>query len=174
LTGVLTLTCPSCGTHYRVEAQPVGLRCPQCQVEHVVKNSGNRIVLALLEGELDLMPKGAAQQVCLNAIKKLNLEILDLQAELDSLSKQGSPLDTVRLIGFCAITLGLVFSVLFGQSNLEALSLAAVGIVLGIVLHGSTELFGQSYYIRKTYLKKLIYQKQVSVFQYERFFFLNK
>lgn len=174
MTSTLSLTCPSCGSILFVDELPRWLRCEQCRVEHVVKNSGSLTVLAPVEGELDRIHKGAARQASLEAIKKLNLEILDLEDELERLSKQGTPLDTVRIIGFCAITLGLVFSVLYGNANLDALSLAAVGIVLGIVLHGGTEIFGQEYFIRKTYLKKLIYKKQSNVFLHERFLFLNR
>lgn len=171
MTGVLILACPSCGTSISLNQQVRWTRCESCQQEHVVRSSGSMPVLAPVEPELERIQKKATRDTALFSIRALNLEILDLQAELDSLTKEGTPLDLTRAVGFSVIVLGMVYLVLFGEVNLNVMSLAAVGVALGAVLHGSTEFIGHDYYLRKTYLSRLIHKKQVQVFEYEQVIF---
>jgi hypothetical protein len=131
--------------------------------------------LILFGSHLRLAPAGRAStyihydnptEVSL-AVKKVKTEILNLEADLKELSAVGSPLDTVRAIGFSVITLGLVYSFLNGAPDTSAFSFAAVGILLGIVLHGGTEFFGKDYYIRKAYLNELIKRKRQELDKYQ-------
>jgi hypothetical protein len=167
LTGILVLACPSCGMNLSVNGQARWLRCDHCQVEHMVKQVDSLPILAPLEAELDRIQESATRKTALSAIRKLNIEILDLQTELDGITREGTPLDTTRILGVCAIVLGLAYLLIFG-----ALPLAGLGVGLGILLHASTEVIGRGYYLHKSYLKRLIFQKQVQVFEYEQVFFL--
>jgi hypothetical protein len=160
------LKCPVCNTKLQEIKGGRTFHCEKCMTPYS---------LILFGSHLRLAPAGQASthiqydnpaEVSL-AVKKIKTEIINLEAELKELSAVGSPLDTVRTIGFSVITLGLVYSVLNGAPDSSTFSFAAIGILLGIVLHGGTEFFGKDYYIRKAYLNELIKRKRQELVKYQ-------
>jgi DNA-directed RNA polymerase subunit RPC12/RpoP len=168
LAEVLFLTCPNCGSKLEVIKSKLRFACPHCQAEHVVKRSGKIVYLSTLEQELESIQIRASRAESERTIMQLYQEIRALEAELQELRSEGAPLDNVRMIGMAAITLGLLFAVIYGISNTFVMGYLAAGIVLGIALHGSTGFIGKDYYIRKTYLKELIDKKRGEIIQYEK------
>jgi predicted RNA-binding Zn-ribbon protein involved in translation (DUF1610 family) len=168
LAEVFFLTCPNCGSKLEVVKDKLRFACPHCQAEHVVKRSGKIVYLCTLEQELESIQVRASRADSERTIKLLYHEIRALEAELLELKSEGAPLDNVRMIGMAAITLGLLFAVIYGISNTYVMGYLAAGIVIGIALHGSIGFIGKEYYIQKTYLKELIDKKRGEIIQYEK------
>jgi uncharacterized protein (UPF0212 family) len=164
----VTLLCPSCGAKRKVSSAQNVYICELCQSEHILKCKEGMFVLSPLTEELALIQQQAIKKEASRAVRKLKADLQNIELELQELSKMGTPLETVRTIGFAVIALGLALSILNGLANMHAMTVAASGIVMGIMLHGSTELFGRDYYIRKDYLKKLRAQKRCELEHYEK------
>lgn len=161
------LICPSCGIHVQVKKDSKTYKCESCKGEHVVHRNGCVASLVSMEEELVKIQYGSTTGEATLAIKKLRAEIKNLEVELQELSRQGSPLDSVRAIGFGIITLFLLFAILNSSTDVSLFAFGAIGIVMGIVIHSSTELFGKNYFVRKAYLKELIQKKRAEVARQE-------
>jgi hypothetical protein len=162
-----TLACPRCSSPLQVPPDLKRFTCHCCSAEHVIKRSGRFIFLNPIEAELLEIQERAVKKTARLAIKKLKAEVKNLEVELQELEDQGSPLDIVRTVGFAVIALGLLLSLIYGIGNISVLTMAASGIAVGIVLHGSTEFFGKDYYLHKAYLQELIKKKRGDILKYE-------
>lgn len=162
------LTCPTCGSQLEAIEDQLKLACEKCQAEHLIKKSGKIVYICTLEQELESIQIRANRANTERMILKLNQEIHELEEELKELKSEGAPLENVRIIGLAAVTLGLLFAVIYGISNTFLMGYLAAGIVLGIALHGSTSFIGKEYYIRKMYLKELIDGKRGEIIQHEK------
>jgi hypothetical protein len=168
VTDTIYLACPTCGHSLQVHTGDHHAGCCFCGGDCVVNRNGRIVTLAPVELALQALQESGERAAAEQAIKKLNAEIRNLKVLLGELSSEGSPLQTVRMIGYVVITVGLLLTMLYGLQNQTVVPMAAAGIVLAIALHGSTEFIGKDYYIQKAFLNELIEKKRSEILRYQQ------